>query len=129
LTLRSGLVNQQMTLARLLPFHIHGALEAALAPVIMVAPFLFGFELPAAIASVTIGALLMAVALATHAADENALPVSTHAAFDVGFAVALALCSILFGFTGDLAAAAFLGTGAVALVLLNSLTRYSASRA
>jgi hypothetical protein len=118
-----------VTLSRLLPFHIHGALEVAVALVIMVAPFLLGFELPAAIASVTIGALLLAVALATHAVDEGALPISTHAAFDIGFAVAMALCSIAFGFAGDVTAAAFLGPAALALVLLNSLTRYSPSHA
>jgi hypothetical protein len=118
-----------MTLARLLPFHIHGALEAALAPVLMVAPFLFGFEPPAAVASVVIGVLILAVALASHAGDESSLPVSTHAAFDVCFAIAMALSAITFAFTGDVAAALFLGPGALALILLVSLTRYSPSPA
>jgi hypothetical protein len=118
-----------MTLARLLPFHIHGALEVAVAPFIMAAPFLFGFELPAAVASVTIGALMLAVAFATHATDDRPLPVSTHLAFDIGFALAMALSSVTFALAGDAAAATFLGPGALALVLLVSLTRYSASNA
>jgi hypothetical protein len=118
-----------MTLARLLPFHIHGALEAALAPVIMVAPFLFGFGLPAAIASVLLGVLILAVTLASHIDDDSAIPVSTHIAFDIGFAVAMAVAAIVFAFTGDVAAAAFLGPGALALILLMSLTKYSSRHA
>ena len=118
-----------MTLARLLPFHIHGAIEAGLALAVMAAPFLLGFELPAAVASVAIGALLLTVALATHATEERALPISTHAAFDVGFAVAMALAAVAFGLAGDFAATAFLGLGAIALTTLTSVTRYSSSHA
>jgi hypothetical protein len=118
-----------MTLARLLPFHIHGALEAALAMLIMAAPFLLGFEVPAAVASVAIGALILAVALASHAGERSALPISTHAAFDVSFALALAISALAAGLGGDAAAAAFLAPGAFALILLASLTRYSPSHA
>jgi hypothetical protein len=118
-----------MTLARLLPFHIHGALEAAIAPVIMVAPFLLGFGLPAAIASVLFGVLILAVTFASHIDDDSAIPVSTHIAFDIGFVVAMALSAVTFAFTGDAAAAAFLGPGALALILLMSLTKYSSSHA
>jgi hypothetical protein len=118
-----------MTIARLLPFHMHGAFEAALAPVLMVAPFLLGFEWPAAIASVLIGVLILAVALATHAGEESTLPISTHVAFDVCFVVAMALSAVAFAFAGDVAAAAFLGPAALVLVLLMSFTRYSPSRA
>ena len=116
-----------MTLARLLPFHIHGALETVVAPLLMVAPFLFDFEPPAAIASIVIGVLIMAVALASHVGDS--IPVSTHAAFDVCFAVALALSSVACAFAGDAAAAAVLGPAALVLLLLMSLTRYSPSHA
>jgi hypothetical protein len=114
-----------MTIARLLPFHMHGAIEAALAPVLMVAPFLLGFEWPAAIASIGIGVLILAVALATHAGEESTLPVSTHIAFDVAFAVALALSAVTFALSGDAMAAAFLGPAALALIVLMSFTRYS----
>jgi hypothetical protein len=115
----------RMTIARLLPFHLHGAIEAALAPVLMVAPFLLGFEWPAAIASIAIGMLILTVALATHAGEESTLPVSTHVAFDVSFAVALALSAVTFAFAGDAVAAAFLGPAALALILLMSFTRYT----
>ena len=118
-----------MTIARLLPFHMHGALEVALAPVLMVAPFLLGFEWPAAIATVLIGLLILTVALATHAGEESTLPVSTHIAFDISVIVALALSAVTFAFAGDAAAAAFLGPAALVLVLLMSFTRYSPSHA
>jgi hypothetical protein len=114
-----------MTIARLLPFHMHGAIESALAPVLMVAPFVLGFEWPAAILSIAIGALILAVALATHAGEESTLPVSTHVAFDVSFAVALALSAVTFAFSGDAVAAAFLGPAALALIVLMSFTRYT----
>jgi hypothetical protein len=119
----------RMTIARLLPFHMHGAFEAALAPALMVAPFLLGFEWPAAITSVSIGVLILAVALATHAGEESTLPISTHLAFDVCFVVAMALSAVAFAFAGDAAAAAFLGPAALALVVLMSFTRYSPGHA
>jgi hypothetical protein len=91
----------------------------------MAAPFLLGFEWPAAIASVLIGALILTVALATHAGEDNTLPLSTHVAFDVCFVVATALSAVTFAFSGDAAAAAFLGPAALALVVLMSFTRYT----
>jgi hypothetical protein len=118
-----------MTIARLLPLHVHGAFEAALAIALMVAPFVFGFGLVAAIASVVIGALLLAVALATHLDDRPAIPISTHATFDVAFALALSISALASGFAGDVAAAASLGSGAFALIVLASLTRYSPAHA
>jgi hypothetical protein len=121
----NGLVVMRMTIARLLPFHLHGAIEAALAPVLMVAPFLLGFEWPAAIACVLIGVLILGVALATHAGEEGTLPISAHVALDVCFVVALALSAVTFAFAGDAAAALFLGPAALALIVLMSFTRYT----
>src|SRR5688500_16875278 len=114
-----------MTIARILPFDIHGAFEAALAPALMAAPFVFGFELPAAVACVTLGALILAVALVTHAGEQSLLPISTHAAFDVGFTIAMALSSVVFALAGDLAAGVFLAGSALVLTLISSFTRYS----
>ena len=116
-----------MTIARLLPLDVHGALEAALAPALMVAPFLFGFELAAAVASVTLGVLILAVALASHATEQPPIPISTHAALDVGFTIALALGAVVFAIAGDLAAGAVLAGAALTLTLIVSFTRYSPS--
>jgi hypothetical protein len=116
-----------MTIARILPLDIHGALETALAPALMAAPFVFSFGVPAAVACVVLGALILAVAFATHAGEKSLLPISTHAELDVGFTVAMALASIVFAFTGDLAAGAFLAGSALTLIVISSFTRYSPS--
>jgi hypothetical protein len=118
-----------MTIARLLPLHVHGALEIVVALVIMAAPFVLGFEPAAMIASVLLGALVVSVALATHVGDEGALSISTHAAFDIAFAIAMSVGAVVFAIVQDVPAAAFMALGAVSLTLISSLTRYSPSHA
>lgn len=118
-----------MTIARLLPLHVHGALEVLVALVIMAAPFLLGFEPAAMVASVLLGALVLSVALGTHIGDEGALPISTHAAFDVAFAIALGAGAIAFAIVDDVPAALFMAVSAVTLTLISSLTRYSPEHA
>jgi hypothetical protein len=118
-----------MTIARLLPLHIHGALEAALSLVIIAAPFVLGFEPAAMVAFLAIGGLVFAVALVTHIGDDDALPVSTHAAFDIAFTITMAAGGLAFAFVGQLAAASLMTAGTLGLLLISSLTRYSASRA
>jgi hypothetical protein len=97
--------------------------------VIMAASFVLGFEPAAMIASLLLGALVLAVALATHVGDEGALPISTHAAFDVAFAIAMGVGAIAFAIVEDAAAAAFMAAGSVSLILISSLTRYSPNHA
>jgi hypothetical protein len=118
-----------MTIARLLPLHVHGALEMLVALVIMAAPFPLGFEPAAMVASVLLGALVLSVALGTHIGDEGALPISTHAAFDVAFAIALGAGAIVFAIAEDVPAALFMAVSAVTLILISSLTRYSPEHA
>ena len=118
-----------MTLSRLVPLHIHGALEAVLAMLVMAAPFVFGFEAAAMVTSVVIGALMLSVAFATHATDESILPISTHAALDGAFAFVMAVAAVVFAASAEVAATAILAGGGVALILLTSLTRYSPGRA
>ena len=114
-----------MTIARLLPLHIHGALEAALAVVIMAAAFLLGLAPVAMIAAFALGATILAVSLATHASDGDGMPISTHLAFDLIFALVAGVAAIAFALVGDVLAASLLGAAAVSQTLLNSLTRYS----
>jgi hypothetical protein len=116
-----------MTIARLLPLDVHGALESALGPALMAAPFVFGFQLAPAVVSVTLGVLILAVALATHATEQGPIPISTHAAFDVGFTIALAGGAVVFAIAGDLAAGVCLAAAAATLTLITSFTRYSPS--
>jgi hypothetical protein len=114
-----------MTLARLIPLHIHGALEAALAAVIMAAPFVFGFETASMLVAFGVGALMFGIALVTSAGERSTLPISTHAALDIGIAFAMAAGAIMLGLVDDRAAAALLAAGALLLILLTSLTRWS----
>jgi hypothetical protein len=115
-----------MTIARLLPLHIHGALETALAVVMMAAAFVLGFGPVAMITSLTLGGLILAVALVTHIGDDqDTLPISTHLAFDLAFAIAMGGAAVAFALNGDAGATALLGAGAASLILLSSLTRYS----
>jgi hypothetical protein len=118
-----------MTLFRLIPLHIHGALEAALAALIMAAPIVLGFGTSAMLVSVGLGAILFGVALATHATEQSALPISTHAALDVALSMAMATGAVALGVIDDGVAAGLLAAGALLLILLTSLTRYSPSRA
>ena len=114
-----------MTLARLIPLHSHGALEAALAAVIMAAPLVLGFDTGAMLVAFGIGALLFGIALVTGAGEESGLPVSTHAALDIGIAFAMAAGAVMLGLVDDHAAAGLLAAGALLLILLTSLTRWS----
>jgi len=118
----------EMTIARVFPLHIHGALEAMLALALMAVAFVLGLDAPALIASLAFGGLILAVALATHVDDEGSLPISTHLAFDLSFAVAMAAGAVAIAAVGDAAGAILLGTAATALTLLCTLTRYSPAR-
>src|SRR5205823_9802357 len=75
----------EMTIARILPLHIHGALEAALAVGLMAASFAFGLNPAAMVLSFALGALMLGVVFASHAGERNSLAVSTHNALDLVF--------------------------------------------
>jgi hypothetical protein len=124
-----------MTLARLVPLHIHAALETALAPVLVAAPFVLGFDAGPMVASVVLGMIMMGTALATGAGladgsrQQPPVRVSAHAGLDRGFAFATAACAIAFGLAGESLAAGFFGIVAIALSLLALTTRYTTARA
>jgi hypothetical protein len=116
-----------MTLLRLIPIHVHAVLETILAPVLIVAPFAFGFSPGALIASVLLGVLPMGTALSTSVAlagQQGGLRVSAHASLDLGFALAALACSIGFGFLQDPVAGVFFGAVAILQAVLATTTRY-----
>jgi hypothetical protein len=108
---------------RTLSLAAHGVVETLAAPLIMVAPFLLGFSVGAGIVAVAFGALLLGLALSTHAdrthADRPAIPLSSHAAFDyaLGFVALVAgIAAAVFG--GGLAETIFfVGIGSAHLAL------------
>ena len=106
---------------------VHAVLETILAPVLIVAPFAFGFSAPALVASVVLGVVLMGTALSTGAmlaGQDGGLRVSAHASLDLGFALAALACSIGFGFLQDPVAGVFFGAVAILQAVLATTTRY-----
>jgi hypothetical protein len=120
-----------MTLLRLVPIHVHAALETLLAPALIAAPFALGFEPAALIAAVVLGVLLMGTALSTGASlgrepmRDGGMRVSAHASVDLGLAFAAAVCAVVFGFAGEPAAGLFFGAVAILHGALATTTRYA----
>jgi hypothetical protein len=116
-----------VTALRLIPLPIHAALQLVIGLTTMVAPFLVGFALPAAVVAVAIGALITGVALAGTVDERgsSAVPVSALHAFDYGVATGLVGAAAVFGLAGDAPAALTLTIVGAAQLLLNLTTRYS----
>jgi hypothetical protein len=120
-----------MTLLRLVPIHVHAALETLLAPAMIAAPFALGFEPGAMIASVVLGVLLMGTALATaallgrEAVRDRGMRVSAHASVDVGLTFAAAACAVGFGFAGEPVAGLYFLVVAILHGALTTTTRYA----
>jgi len=120
-----------MTLARLIPLPIHAALEVALAPIVIAAPFALGLDPAAYVVALVIGVLLMGTGLATTTAlsgraAPQGLRVSAHVDVDLGIALASAVSALAFAIAGDFVAGGFFASIAIALGLLAVTTRYSA---
>jgi hypothetical protein len=113
---------------RAISLSIHSAIEVIAAPAIMVAPFLLGFGQAATVITVTLGVLLLGLALQVEA-PRRTIPLSAHAGFDYVLAASAAIGGLVVGIaTGEWHAASFLvGVGA-ALVALTASTRFSSPR-
>jgi hypothetical protein len=121
----------KMTLARLVPLPIHAALEVAMAPAVIAAPFALGLGGPAYVAALLIGVVMMGTGLATAAsiggpAAPQGVRVSALADVDLGIALALILTALGFAIVDEVAAAGFFAATAAAQGLLAVTTRYSA---
>ncbi|WP_205698041.1 SPW repeat protein [Conexibacter sp. SYSU D00693] len=118
-----------MTAFRLIPLPVHGALELLMGLFTMAAPFLFGFEAPATVIAVLVGAMTVGLALAAASAEpagaRGTLPVATHHAFDYGLTVGLLGAAIVVGLDGDANAALTMTLLALVQLSLNLTTRYS----
>ena len=113
---------------RSIPLGVHAAIEVFAAPAIMVAPFLLDFGQAATVVAVTIGALLLGLALQAEG-PHRTVPLSAHAGFDYLLATAAAIAGLVIGLaTSEWYAAVFLvGIGA-AQVALTASTRFSLAR-
>jgi hypothetical protein len=113
---------------RSIPLAVHAAIEVIAAPAIMVAPFVLDFGQAATVVAVTIGALLLGLALQAEG-PRRTVPLSAHAGFDYLLATAAAIAGLVIGLvTSEWYAALFLvGIGA-AQVALTASTRFSLAR-
>ncbi len=119
-----------MTLSRLIPLPVHGAVELAIGAALMVAPLAFGFGNAGMITAVLIGAGLVGLALSVgESGARGALPLSAHHAYDLGMVLGLLACAVALGVAGDPRASAVFAVVALAQALLTTNTRYSAVRA
>ena len=117
-----------MTIFRLIPFALHGAIEFVAGAALLVAPFLFGFTPAGLVVSVLIGALVVGLALSTVAdadARQGGMPIAAHVGFDRTLVLALLVAAALLGAASDVAAASCLAILALAELALSVTTRYS----
>ena len=116
-----------LSLFRAIPIHVHGALEAVAAPLLIVAPFALGFSVGAGAVSVALGVLLIGLALSVYGGDgERAvLPLQAHAGFDLVLGVVTIVLGIAVGIAGDAVAAIFMVGFGSAHMALSASTRYS----
>jgi hypothetical protein len=116
-----------MTAFRAIPLHVHGALEVLAAPLLLVAPFVLGFGILAGVVSISVGILLIGLALSLFGEGERgSLPLSAHLGFDYALALVTIAAGLLVGaVTGDQAATIFMvGFGSAHLALTTS-TRFT----
>jgi hypothetical protein len=110
-----------MTATRQLPLQLHTAIEALLAPAMIVVPFALGFDGVALIASALLAALVMGSAL-----QVGGTRVSAHRGLDAVILTLAGALAIGFGLAGALGEAwLFALLGAIEALLATS-TRYSA---
>jgi hypothetical protein len=116
-----------MSLFRAIPIHIHGALEVAAAPLLLIAPFVLGFGVVAGTLSFALGVFLIGLALTVdgHESDRGSLPLRAHASFDFVIAAITLALGIALGITGNAVAALFMVGFGTAHMALTASTRYS----
>jgi hypothetical protein len=99
---------------------LHSALELLSGLMLLAGPFLIGAAPAGLVAGVSLGAVLVGIALA----GPDALPVTAHQSFDLMLVAAMAGGALGLGVSGDLAGGLVLAVvGALQLTLV-SLTRW-----
>jgi hypothetical protein len=118
-----------MSVLRAIPIQIHAALEVLAAPLLIVAPFAFGFDYLAGALSIALGVALIGLALSIDGdAERGSIPLTAHAGLDYSLAATTIAVGIAAAIAGDLVATVFLvGFGSAHLALTAS-TRFSRPR-
>ena len=110
-----------------IPLFVHGVLEYAIGVLLIVAPFLFGFDSDAATAvAIVSGVATFIVGGSTDSPTGLAkvIPVSVHMVLDFVIAVIWIASPFLFGFTDDSRATAFFIVLGIAALLITIATRF-----
>jgi hypothetical protein len=108
------------SVTRSISLPLHSALELLAGLALLAGPFLLGAAPAGLVAGVSLGALLVGMALA----GPDALPISAHQSFDLMLVAALAGGGVGLAVSGDLAGGVVLAVvGALQLTLV-SLTRW-----
>ena len=115
-----------MTAFRLVPLHLHGALELLVGLALMAAPFVLGLSSAAIVVGMATGAILSG--LAVRAAAGEGLDVSAHYACDVALGWGLPAGAIALAVLGDVPAAVVFAAAGLLVLALNMTTRYSTRR-
>ena len=116
-----------MTISRIIPLGLHGAVEMFAAPAIMFVPLLLGLGTTASVIAFIIGATLLGHALSLFGSSRP-IPLTAHAEFDYVLAFAAILSGIGVAIAGNGFAAIFLVGVGVAMTALTASTRFSAPR-
>ena len=115
-----------MSLFRSVPIHVHAALEVLGAPLLIAAPFAFGFSHVAAALSIMLGVLLLGLGVSVYGdPTRGSVPLSAHAGLDYALAAATMAAGVIAGVGGDYVATVFLVGFGSAHMALTASTRFS----
>jgi hypothetical protein len=119
-----------MTIARLISPALRSGLLMAAGTALIGVPFAVGLDAAAIVTGMTIGVMVVALALAGTATEgRGTLPVSAQAVFDRGIAFGLLIVAAVFAIAGDLGASLLFATAGLSALVVTSITRYSANTA
>jgi hypothetical protein len=107
-------------MTRSISLPLHSALELLAGLALLAGPFLLGAAPAGLVAGVSLGALLVGLALA----GPDALPISAHQSFDLMLVAALAGGGLGIAVSGDLAGGVVLAVVGALQLMLVSLTRW-----
>ena len=110
-----------------IPRFLHGVIEYAAGALLIVAPFLLGFDTDAAVAvSIVAGVVVLVIAASTDGPSSmvNSIPLAAHVLLDYALAALLVASPFLFGFSGESAPTAFFIALGVAHLLITIGTRF-----
>jgi hypothetical protein len=117
-----------LTIARLISPALRSGLLMTAGTALIALPVVIGLGAAAIVTGLTIGVIIVALALAgTDSTGRGTLPVSAQAVYDRGIGFGLLAVAAVFGLSGDAGAALLFATAGVAALVVTSITRYSAS--